>query len=735
MGRIASRSGIVLCLVLGSSSVLLSADRDQRTQVPAAVTRTVGFRTEVQPLLTARCGICHMNGKKSGGLSMDSRELFLNGGASGPVVEIGKSGTSPLIKLVAALEADNRMPPEGPILSNEHVGILRAWIDQGVKWEEGVAAVKAPEEMTAAEAEAAGLCPVRKVPSKLVYHTTLGDRKYHFCCPECKKAFVANPAMYRVPAAEAVASRSVQPAAVIAGVRQDSPALARSIDEHIQRRLADKGIPVAPPAEDAEFLRRVYLDLHGVIPPADQVVAFLDRADPPKRARLIETLLADQQYGRHMADVWDHLLVSRHTPGCEPAVVPLTQYLEKKFNDNVPWDVLVRDLLTATGAQQDRGAVTYFLANHTTPAVVDSASRVFLALPLECAQCHDHPYSRWEQRDFWGFASFFTGVSRSDIDRKTGILVIKPGVSRVTEQATYPQAGPSPPASREKSRSRPEPFPARFLDAAPLALERNVPILARPLMAKWMTAPENPYFARAIVNRIWWHFFGRGLVNPVDDMFRPEATATHPELLEALTAQFVASGFDLKHLVRAIVNSQTYQRTSRPPLLAQGEKEGATDHEFYSRMPIKVLTPEQMWDSLVNLFGREPDMPSRRLGRVLVALQNGVPTTPRGEFIDFFLGDRSAAPTDFTQGIPHALRLLNGLQFNNVETLLDRIVRPGDEPARAVEALYLATLSRRPTPAEARYMTDYVKRHDRRETAYADILWALLKSSEFVMNH
>jgi hypothetical protein len=152
-------------------------------------------------------------------------------------------------------------------------------------------------------------------------------------------------------------------------------------------------------------------------------------------------------------------------------------------------------------------------------------------------------------------------------------------------------------------------------------------------------------------------------------------------------------------------------------------------------MPIKVLTPEQLWDSLVSLFGREPEMPPRRLGRILLVAQNGVPTTPRGEFVSFFLGDTASAPTDYTQGIPHALRLLNGLQFNNVEELLARIARPGEDPALAVEALYLATLSRRPMPAESRYMTDYIERQGNPQAAYADILWALLKSSEFVMNH
>jgi hypothetical protein len=301
----------------------------------------------------------------------------------------------------------------------------------------------------------------------------------------------------------------------------------------------------------------------------------------------------------------------------------------------------------------------------------------------------------------------------------------------VTETASALQAGPAPPppVRGAKTKEKPERFPARLPDSEPFQPPPNGPDLARPHLAKWLTATNNPYFARAMVNRTWRHFFGRGLVEPVDDMFSPEAMATHPELLEELAAHFVANGFDLKYLARAITGSQAYQRSSKPT------DENRSDDRLYSHMPIKVLTPEQTWDSLVQLFGGEPEMPPSRPGRAILVLQNGVPTTPRGEFVRYFLGDTGAPPTDYTQGIPHALRLLNGLQFNDVETALARIVRPTYNPARAVEILYLAALSRRPTAAEAKYMIDYVKTHHDRQTAYADILWALLKSSEFVMNH
>lgn len=702
---------------------LHAQDRDKRTEIPAAISRTVSFVKDVQPLLAARCGTCHLNGKKSGGLRMDTRELLLAGGESGPVVKVGKSAESLMIRLVAALTADERMPPQGPILTNEHVGILRAWIDQGLKWD-GNFVAKAPKDLTAPEAEAAGLCPVQKTPSKLVYHTTIAGQTYHFCCPECKKSFVANPSRYGAPVAKDGAAHAVKPRPLpVVTEKRSVSAMAQRIDALLDKELAEKKLPVSPQADDTEFLRRIHLDLHGVIPSPEKVMRFLDSKDADKREKLIEELLADPQYGRHMADVWNYLLVPRNTPGCEPAVAPLTQFLDKKFNANVGWDQIARDIVTSTGSQKDNGTVTYFLAHRTTATVVDSVTRVFLALPLECAQCHDHPYTRWEQTDYWGFASFFAGVTRSGIDK---FGVINPNSTRgLDEKPNRLQATIPPPAERKKDKGIK--IPVRLLGEAPLIPGKDEFALTRPMAAKWLTAHDNPYFARAMVNRTWWLFFGRGLVQPVDDMFKPEASSPHPELLDELSAQFVASGYDTKYLIRAIVRSKAYQRTSRP--LKENEK----DQELYSHMSLRVMTPEQLWDSLVGVFGREPAMPAGKLGRPVVVQRDGMPTTPRGEFVRSFLIE-GAAPTEFTHGVPHALRLLNGLQFNNVKEVVTRLVPAKSEPPQAVESLYLATLSRRPNAAELAYMTKYVERRGERQAAYEDILWVLLKSSEFVMN-
>jgi hypothetical protein len=214
-------------------------------------------------------------------------------------------------------------------------------------------------------------------------------------------------------------------------------------------------------------------------------------------------------------------------------------------------------------------------------------------------------------------------------------------------------------------------------------------------------------------------------------MFKPGAEATHPELLEALASQLTAADFDLKLLVRAVCNSRAYQRSSK------SVKGNERDSLYYGRMPVKVMTAEQLWDSLVLVFGREPVKLPNVLWetRAIAALRGGEPRTPRGQFVRYFQGEKGVAPTEYTQGIPHALRLMNGVQFNDIEDVLDRLAPKDATTADVIEALYLAMLSRRPSVEESAHMSDYVKGQKSRRDACADILWALLKSSEFVMNH
>jgi hypothetical protein len=242
-----------------------------------------------------------------------------------------------------------------------------------------------------------------------------------------------------------------------------------------------------------------------------------------------------------------------------------------------------------------------------------------------------------------------------------------------------------------------------------------------------MTSPDNPFFSKAMVNRTWAQLFGRGLVNPVDDMHDGNPPS-HPELLADLAGQFAAHDFDLKYLVRAVCNSRAYQRTSRP---AAGNAEAAP--ELFSRMAVKPLTAEQLYDSLTQVLGA-PNNPQGRPARRPVA-QRPLANNPRAAFVAFFGVEDGADPTEYQGGIPQALRLMNGPRFNNA-AMLNPLLRAGKPPAQVVEHLYLAALSRHPRPAERGRMLNYVRQHKGEpRPAYADVLWALLNSSEFALNH
>ena len=368
-----------------------------------------------------------------------------------------------------------------------------------------------------------------------------------------------------------------------AGVKLNAQALSRHIDQAIDARLHAENVAPSPRCDDAEFVRRVYLDLTGHIPSAEKASAFLDSRQPNKRAKLIDELLASSNYGKHQADIWQTLLLPRTSDNRFVPFDKMTGWLETSFNDNKPWDQMVREIVTAEGDLDKNGAVIYFLANATPDKLTDNATRVFLGVQLQCAQCHNHPFTDWKQNEYWGMAAFFTRVRIQGNPRQA----LRQGGS-VTLRENGKGRAPRLPVSAKR-------VPPKFLQAeAPKLGSRDA---YRPVLANWMTSAKNPYFSRAMVNRLWAQFFGRGLVNPVDDMHdgnRP----SHPQLLADLSAQFGANGFDVKYLLRALCNSETYQRMSKP---VAGNRDAGP--ELFSRMAIKVLTPEQLFDSLTAVVG------------------------------------------------------------------------------------------------------------------------------------
>jgi hypothetical protein len=492
----------------------------------------------------------------------------------------------------------------------------------------------------------------------------------------------------------------------------DAISLSQEIDRAIAKQLQGEKVSPSPLADDAEFLRRVYLDITGVIPPADKAAAFLDSKDPNKRAKVVDELLASPQYGRHMADIWQSLLMPRTSDNRKIQLQPLITWLEKEFNQNKPWNQQVTELLTASGTQQANPAVTFFLANQGPDKLTDLTCKLFLGVQLQCAQCHNHPFTQWKQTEYWGMAAFYTKVKLNGNAKKAA----KTGANPEVTEDGRPRQG--------KAAKLPESakiVPAKFFQGEEPKLTASEP--NRPVLARWLTAETNPFFARAMVNRTWHQFFGRAFVQPVDDMHDGNP-ASHPELLQFLAEQFAANNFDLHYLIRAICNSQTYQRTSKP---FGGNDDDTT---LFSHMSIKSMSAEQMYDSLTAVFGTSTKGTEGKPGK---GMRKGA--NARDVFVTFFQTEESN-PVEYQAGIPQALRLMNAPQLNTGNVAwLTQLVRSNASKPEIIERLYLTTLTRHPTPAENQRLTAYLDRHTDTRKACGDILWALLNSSEFTLNH
>jgi hypothetical protein len=520
-------------------------------------------------------------------------------------------------------------------------------------------------------------------------------------------ALTAGPAV----AAEKTAKNS-------AGPKLDSRALARHIDQALDARLQAEKVRPSPRADDAEFLRRVYLDITGRIPPAEKAATFLADRGPNKRSKLIDELLASPEYGKHQADVWQALLLPRNSDNRRlmQFYPKMVGWLEEGFNGNKPWDRLVHDIVTASGEVDKNGAVVYYLANPTPDKVTDNLTRVFLGVQLQCAQCHNHPFTDWKQTEYWGMAAFFTKVRTNG---RPNMVIRNGGTLAISE------TGQGRPARLPVSAKV---VPPKFLQGEQAKVGPREP--ARPVVADWMTRPDNPFFAKAMVNRTWAQFFGRGIVNPVDDMHDGNAPS-YPQLLADLSRRFADGGFDLKALIRAVCNSQAYQRTSKP-----SGNNAEAGPELFARMAVKVLTPEQLYDSLTQVLGA-PTGPARRQGRGPAAGAIRRPLGgPRAAFVAFFgIEDGNSDPTEYQGGIPQALRLMNSPQLNNT-AMLNPLLRANKTPAQIVDHLYVATLARHPSPQERGRCVGYISKYrGEARQAYADVLWALLNSSEFTLNH
>jgi len=500
--------------------------------------------------------------------------------------------------------------------------------------------------------------------------------------------------------------------------------LARRIDQRVGATLKANKVAAAPRADDAEFLRRVYLDVTGRIPPASEVYEFLADADPDKRRKVIDKLLASNGYVNNFAATWRVALVP---PSSNQQAAFLANqvdaWLREKLREDVPYDVLARDLITLPiGAapagqpvrQQSFNARAFYQANEFRPEnLASSVSRVFLGVKMECAQCHNHPFAHWTREQFWQQAAFFAriqpqeqnGMVFNGTERDQGSDIAIPGKDRKVS--------------------------THFLDGDAVAVPAGDN--PRDVFAKWLTAKDNPFFARATANRMWTHFFGTGLVDPVDEMFDDNYPPSHPELLDEMGKAFVESGFDLKFLVRAICNSETYQRTSA------STAPGQDDPTLFAKMNLKGMTAEQLFDSLCQATGFR-DGQRNVVGQQIVIAGQG---TPRAEFLAKF-GNAVGKKTETETTILQALAMMNGRFMADVtsversRTLAAVVEAPYLSTKERLQTLFVTVLGREMRAEEEAKLMAYVENGGPAKDpnkALADVFWVLLNSSEFSLNH
>lgn len=513
---------------------------------------------------------------------------------------------------------------------------------------------------------------------------------------------------------------------------------AAAVDRVLDERLCSTAVPSSPRADDAEFLRRATLDIIGRIPSREETIAYLASEDPDKRRHLVDDLLERPSYGEFLATIWRENIAPPDTSSAKQSKDSFTPWLAEQFNGSRGWDEIVSDLLTVEGRIRDTPQAAFVQANSENfdpqaNLLADATARLFWGVQLRCAECHNHPFAAWKQTDFWSTAAFFGRLRRGYAEGKNPIgwtFTESPPDEPVSRKAAESQTAPAVsgpaivvPATGGKLAN--QTVKARFLGGPEPDWSDEGPF--RPRFAQWATGPENPYFAANAVNRTWAHFFGRGLVNPLDE-FHEGNPPSHPEVLALVSAELVAASFDLKHLIRVICATRAYQRTSRP--LPENEQ----DVELFSHMAVKLLRPETLYDSLSTVL--YPSGGKGGKGKNGFARPQPLPNVTRDEFVRFF-GTMAYGQTGSTvnQGIPQFLRLLNGPLLNDGATRLDRLLPADGTPAQSIETLYLAALSRRPTESEMQRMTSYVADHSEPRTAYAGMLWALLSSSEFALNH
>jgi hypothetical protein len=497
------------------------------------------------------------------------------------------------------------------------------------------------------------------------------------------------------------------------------PATSGRIDQLVDAKLRKLRIIPSDTCTDEEFLRRASLDICGVLPTSDEYRSFLASPDPDKRAHLVDHLLERKEFVDLWVMKWSELLMIRTVPNQVSYKAMLLYYgwLQERIEANTPIDVLVRELVAAKGGTFTDPATNYFQHERDTLKTAENVAQVFMGMRIQCAQCHNHPFDRWTMDDYYGFANFFAQIGRKQGEDPRETIVFNSGGGDVK----HPVGG--------------RVVPPKFLGG-------GVPDVAgrdrREVLAAWLASPENPHFGRNLANIVWAHFFGRGIVDQVDDVRVSNPPVNEP-LLDALARGFVESGYDFKRLIREICASQAYQRSTRPTAT------NAEDDRNFSRAQLRRIRAEVLLDVMTDATATQNKFKGLPLGARAVQIADG--TTSTYFLTTFGRATRATAcscEVKMEPSLSQALHLLNGdtlqqkiRQGGVVKGLLDA----GRPPEQVIEEIYLRTLTRKPTEKELAALMEIVRADPAAQTpaglreTLEDGFWAILNSREFVFNH
>lgn len=489
------------------------------------------------------------------------------------------------------------------------------------------------------------------------------------------------------------------------------------IDQHVFAKQRQLQLQPAPIATDEVFLRRVYLDSIGVLPTVAEARAFLNSQDPNRRAKLIDDLLERREFGYFWALKWADVMRGNRETITERGVHGLHRYLVRNFTEDRPFDQFARDVLTSLGNTIHNPPANFYRISQKPDEAAESMAQLFLGVRIQCAKCHNHPYEAITQDDYYGFAAYFARVrlkaERFGLDDRIVYLDRNGELKHpVTEKVVQPTAFGNP--------------------AGTLTADDD----PRARLADWLAKPSNPYFARSTVNRIWYHIFGRGIVEPVDD-FRTSNPPAIAELLDALAADFSKNGYRVKPIIRTILNSETYQLDAKPP---KQSKFAANAEKYFSHASVTMLSAEQILDAIASATGLPENFPGYPVGTRAIQLAEGA---IEHNFLKAFAKPIRDVACDCARetdpSLNQVIHLINNPdvldKLDSDESRLGRMLAKNKATEAIIEEIYLASLSRRPSNRETQLALRHIAGLQNRAEGLRDLQHALINSNEFLLRH